>query len=110
MEWQNFQEKQREEEEMRVETELGQFQTGGLFVKVMTDEQMELLRKQIAVYTMLCEQLAQMHKAFSVQHDITGKWVYFHCLNDSMDEPSLLFIVYVFASYFDCLSCLFYFC
>ncbi|XP_031270076.1 WUSCHEL-related homeobox 13-like [Pistacia vera] len=72
MEWQNFQEKQLEEEEMRVDMELGQFQNGGLFVKVMTDEQMELLRKQIAVYTMLCEQLAQMHKAFSVQHDITG--------------------------------------
>lgn len=72
MEWQNFQENQREEEEMRVETELGQFQNGELFVKVMTDEQMELLRKQIAVYTMICEQLVQMHKAFSLQYDITG--------------------------------------
>ncbi|RWW61415.1 hypothetical protein BHE74_00031531 [Ensete ventricosum] len=33
-----------------------------LFVKVMTDEQMEVLRSQIAVYATISEQLIEMHK------------------------------------------------
>ncbi|KAL5778376.1 hypothetical protein ACOSP7_011302 [Xanthoceras sorbifolium] len=44
----------------------------GLYLKVMTDEQMELLRKQIAVYAIICEQLVDMHKSFSAQYDIAG--------------------------------------
>ncbi|KAK2654632.1 hypothetical protein Ddye_014488 [Dipteronia dyeriana] len=44
----------------------------GLYVKVMTDEQMELLRKQIAVYAMISEQLVQMHKSLSAQYDIAA--------------------------------------
>ncbi|CAN0909150.1 WUSCHEL-related homeobox 8 [Linum grandiflorum] len=36
-----------------------------LYVKVMTDEQLETLRKQIAVYSTICEQLVEMHKTLS---------------------------------------------
>ncbi|KAI3462308.1 hypothetical protein Pfo_018971 [Paulownia fortunei] len=45
---------------------------GGLFVKVMTDEQMEVLRKQIAVYVTICEQLVELHKSLTSQNDLTG--------------------------------------
>lgn len=45
---------------------------GGMFVKVMTDEQMEILRKQIAVYATICEQLVDLHKSIASQHDLTG--------------------------------------
>ncbi|KAL5713794.1 hypothetical protein ACHQM5_015840 [Ranunculus cassubicifolius] len=44
---------------------------GMIYVKVMTDEQMELLRKQISIYATLCEQLVEMHKA-QTQHDFSG--------------------------------------
>ncbi|KAJ6938192.1 WUSCHEL-related homeobox 8-like [Populus alba x Populus x berolinensis] len=53
--------------------EEGRFQNGGgLGVKVMTDEQMEMLRKQISVYATICEQLVEMHKAVSAQQDFAG--------------------------------------
>ncbi|OAY62987.1 WUSCHEL-related homeobox 8-like [Ananas comosus] len=42
---------------------------GGLYVKVMTDEQMEVLRKQISIYATICEQLVEMHKAITAQQD-----------------------------------------
>ncbi|XP_019185163.1 PREDICTED: WUSCHEL-related homeobox 8-like [Ipomoea nil] len=45
---------------------------GGMFVKVMTDEQMEVLRKQIAVYATICEQLVDLHKSIASQHDLAG--------------------------------------
>ncbi|CAH9110557.1 unnamed protein product [Cuscuta europaea] len=45
---------------------------GGMFVKVMTDEQMEVLRKQIAVYATICEQLVDLHKSITSQHDLPG--------------------------------------
>ncbi|KAI9201034.1 hypothetical protein LWI28_017020 [Acer negundo] len=66
MEWINssVQEKQQQQEENGA--------VEGLYAKVMTDEQMELLRKQIAVYAMICEQLVDMHKSFSAQYDIAG--------------------------------------
>ncbi|CAN6463887.1 unnamed protein product [Victoria cruziana] len=35
----------------------------------MTDEQMELLRRQISVYATICEQLVEMHKAITAQQD-----------------------------------------
>lgn len=41
-------------------------------VRVMTDEQMEVLRKQIAAYASICEQLVAMHKSISAQYDVTG--------------------------------------
>lgn len=46
--------------------------SGGLYVKVMTDEQMELLRRQISVYATICEQLVEMHKAVTAQQDLAG--------------------------------------
>ncbi|KAL2522033.1 WUSCHEL-related homeobox 13 [Forsythia ovata] len=46
--------------------------SGGMFVKVMTDEQMEVLRKQIAVYATICEQLVELHKSLTSQHDLAG--------------------------------------
>ncbi|CAL9173002.1 unnamed protein product [Musa hybrid cultivar] len=42
---------------------------GILCVKVMTDEQMEVLRRQIAVYSTICEKLVEMHKAITAHHD-----------------------------------------
>ena len=41
-------------------------------VKVMTDEQLEILRKQIAVYATICEQLIEMHKNISAHQDLAG--------------------------------------
>lgn len=43
-----------------------------MFVKVMTDEQMEILRKQIAVYATICEQLVDLHKSLTSHHDLPG--------------------------------------
>jgi hypothetical protein len=43
-----------------------------MYVKVMTDEQLETLRKQIAIYATICEQLVQMHKTLSAQQDLAG--------------------------------------
>lgn len=43
-----------------------------MYVKVMTDEQLETLRKQIAVYATICEQLVEMHKTLSAHQDLTG--------------------------------------
>lgn len=45
---------------------------GVLYVKVMTDEQLEILRTQIAVYATICEQLVEMHKAVTAQQDLAG--------------------------------------
>lgn len=42
---------------------------GALYVKVMTDEQMEILRRQIAVYATICEQLVEMHKDITARND-----------------------------------------
>lgn len=47
----------------------GEMGEGVLYVKVMTDEQMEVLRRQIAVYATICEQLVEMHKVVSAQQD-----------------------------------------
>ncbi|KAI4344995.1 hypothetical protein L6164_012165 [Bauhinia variegata] len=41
-------------------------------VKVMTDEQLETLRKQIAVYAVICERLVELHKQFIAQQDFAG--------------------------------------
>uniref|UniRef100_A0A2P2KAE0 Homeobox-leucine zipper family protein n=1 Tax=Rhizophora mucronata TaxID=61149 RepID=A0A2P2KAE0_RHIMU len=45
---------------------------GMMYVKVMTDEQLEALRKQISVYGTICEQLVEMHKTFSAHQDLAG--------------------------------------
>ncbi|XP_050229530.1 WUSCHEL-related homeobox 8-like [Mercurialis annua] len=52
------------EDEMLSGNELG--------VKLMTDDQMEMLRKQISVYTTLCQSLVQMHNSISARQDFSG--------------------------------------
>ncbi|XP_052196348.1 WUSCHEL-related homeobox 13-like [Diospyros lotus] len=42
------------------------------YVKVMTDEQMETLRKQIAAYTAISEQLLQFHKSLDACPNLSG--------------------------------------
>ena len=61
----------------KVNTKTEGVAAAGLYVKVMTDEQMELLRRQISVYTAICEKLVQMHKAISAQHDLSGLSFFF---------------------------------
>ena len=46
-----------------------------MYVKVMTDEQLETLRKQIAVYGTICEQLIEMHRTLSAQQDLAGRYL-----------------------------------
>ena len=42
-------------------------------VKVMTDEQIDLLRSQISMFHIICEQLVELHKAATARQDaITG--------------------------------------
>ncbi|CAI0421819.1 unnamed protein product [Linum tenue] len=43
-----------------------------LYVKVMTDDQLQTLRKQIAVYATICEQLVDMHKTLSAHQDLAA--------------------------------------
>jgi len=46
----------------------------GGYVKVMTDEQMEVLRKQISIYATICEQLVDMHRTLTEHQDtIAGR-------------------------------------
>jgi hypothetical protein len=46
----------------------------GGYVKVMTDEQMEVLRKQISIYATICEQLVEMHRTLTEHQDsIAGR-------------------------------------
>ncbi|KAK9064976.1 hypothetical protein SSX86_016359 [Deinandra increscens subsp. villosa] len=45
---------------------------GGMVFKVMTDEQLEVLRKQIAIYATICEQLVDLHKSLTSHHDLAG--------------------------------------
>ncbi|KAK9284929.1 hypothetical protein L1049_024110 [Liquidambar formosana] len=72
MEW-DKQEQQQQHEEQHNENGNGNGNGGGvIYVKVMTDEQMEVLRKQIAVYGSICEQLVEMHKALTAQQDLAG--------------------------------------
>ncbi|OVA00631.1 Homeobox domain [Macleaya cordata] len=76
MEWENQQQQQEEEQQQQQ----SQHNNGVLYVKVMTDEQMELLRKQISAYAIICEQLVEMHKSITSQHDLTGmKMGNFYC-------------------------------
>ncbi|KAK3038823.1 hypothetical protein RJ639_028545 [Escallonia herrerae] len=71
MEW----EKQQQEEEHQNHSQNGGGEgagggEGGAMVRVMTDEQMEVLRKQIVAYTVISEQLVEMHKAMTAQQDL----------------------------------------
>lgn len=82
MEWEE--QDQQEELEQQNGGHGGAGATGGglLYVKVMTDEQMELLRKQISVYATICEQLVEMHKSITAQQDLAG-----YSLALSLDMP-----------------------
>ncbi|KAM0942133.1 putative transcription factor homeobox-WOX family [Dioscorea sansibarensis] len=42
---------------------------GVMCVQVMTDEQMEVLRKQISAYATICDRLLQMHKSMAAHQD-----------------------------------------
>ncbi|XP_020676225.2 WUSCHEL-related homeobox 8-like [Dendrobium catenatum] len=42
---------------------------GVLYMKVMTDEQIEVLRRQISIYATICEQLVVMHRTFTSQQE-----------------------------------------
>ncbi|WOL07334.1 WUSCHEL-related homeobox 8-like [Canna indica] len=47
----------------------GASEEGALCLRVMTDEQMEVLRRQISAYATICEQLVEMHRAITAQQD-----------------------------------------
>ncbi|XP_057974454.1 WUSCHEL-related homeobox 8-like [Malania oleifera] len=78
MEWEKQQQPQQQQQEQSQQQQQVIEQNhqngggGGMYVKVMTDEQLELLRRQISVYATICEQLVEMHKAISAQHDLSG--------------------------------------
>lgn len=57
------------QQQQQQQQEQEQQQQGGLYVKVMTDEQLEVLRKQISVYATICEELVKLHKALTAQQD-----------------------------------------
>ena len=75
----------------KVNTKTEGVAAAGLYVKVMTDEQMELLRRQISVYTAICEKLVEMHKAISAQHDLSGlSFFFFFTFSLSQSDSSNL--------------------
>ncbi|XP_024020122.1 WUSCHEL-related homeobox 8 [Morus notabilis] len=70
---QNHQRLQKEEEEKLIVNGVSPKEGLGLmYVKVMTDEQMELLRRQISVYATICDKLAEMFNSVTSQHDFSG--------------------------------------
>lgn len=62
MEWENQQQQQNESVMNGV----------NMYVKVMNDEQLETLRKQIAVYASICEHLVEMHKNLTAHQDLAA--------------------------------------
>ena len=85
MQWQNQEMQQQEGEEYL------QYQIpNGACGKVMTDEQMEELRKQIVAYAVISEQLAEMHKAMSAHRDFTGFSLFF------FDLPPFFFLPVIY--------------
>ncbi|KAG4177684.1 hypothetical protein ERO13_A11G322900v2 [Gossypium hirsutum] len=63
MEWEN---QHGEEEYLQYQIQ------NGVCGKVMSDEQVEELKKQIVAYSAISEQLAELHKSMSAPHDFTG--------------------------------------
>lgn len=76
MEWDNIREAQQENQNQRGgendNNNNNNAVNGVMYVKVMTDEQLETLRKQIAVYATICEQLVEMHKSLSAHQDLAA--------------------------------------
>ncbi|CAG7869518.1 unnamed protein product, partial [Brassica rapa] len=66
--------KGREESKVVKEREMERENQNGAYVGrgVMTEEQMETLRKQIAVYSVICEQLALLHNSLSSFHPLSS--------------------------------------
>lgn len=74
-EWekQQQQEQQQQQQQQQIEDQNPKGGVGGdLYVKVMTDEQLEVLRRQISVYATICESLVEMHKSITAQQDFAG--------------------------------------
>ncbi|XP_062207256.1 WUSCHEL-related homeobox 8-like [Phragmites australis] len=57
------------------------------YVKVMTDEQMEVLRKQISIYATICEQLVDMHRALTEHQDSIAGMRFSNLYCDSLIVP-----------------------
>ena len=73
MEWENQEQQQHQENHNQRESVNVNVNNGGvMYVKVMTDEQLETLRKQISVYASICEHLVEMHKNLSAHQDLAG--------------------------------------
>ncbi|KAL9461876.1 hypothetical protein AB3S75_004803 [Citrus x aurantiifolia] len=80
MEWDNIREAAQQETQTQSqnqnqrggENDNNNVANGVMYVKVMTDEQLETLRKQIAVYATICEQLVEMHKSLSAHQDLAA--------------------------------------
>lgn len=49
-----------------------EIQNGAYNGRVMTEEQMEILRKQIAVYAVICDQLVLLHNSLSSSHPFSS--------------------------------------
>ncbi|XVF59898.1 hypothetical protein PTKIN_Ptkin07bG0312900 [Pterospermum kingtungense] len=81
MEWDNQEQQQQHQQENQNRRE--SVSNGGvnMYVKVMTDGQLETLRKQIAVYASICEQLVEMHKNLTAHQDLAagGRLGNFYC-------------------------------
>ena len=76
MEWDNNQQQQPNNQNSSnlqgIDVSGGGSSSGGMYVKVMTDEQLETLRKQIAIYATICDRLVEMHKTLTSQQDLAG--------------------------------------
>ncbi|KAF5932013.1 hypothetical protein HYC85_028184 [Camellia sinensis] len=70
MDWEKQQNQQQRQDEV-MNSSSNTNNNNGVLVKVMTNEQLEILRKQIATYATICDQLVQMHKSLSSHSDLT---------------------------------------
>lgn len=75
-----------------------QFQNG-VCQKVMTDEQIEELRKHIAAYAVISEQLAEMHKAAMSAHQDFSGFYFFIFFSLSFSFPFACNVCFWFSYY-----------
>lgn len=52
---------------------------------VMTVEQMEILRKQIAIYAVICGQLVSLHESLSSKFPLSSGTTWKHCDQTNLD-------------------------
>ncbi|KAM1291029.1 hypothetical protein ACFX13_018488 [Malus domestica] len=106
MEWEKQQLKEQQEMEGNGNGSGNNGNGGVMYVKVMTDEQLETLRKQIAVYATICEQLVEMHKNLTSQQDLAvhfmpgslsslelKAYLYLTCHGDGFSSHSHFFVL-----------------